>query len=228
MRNTVRHTTISPHAGSSIAIRRARLPKNGGYRFAGDPQRTALDQAIFWIPVADPGAILLQNISFATSDSAAAEQFMRLHELDRIDAEHLRIGVAGERFEVMRISADSSGILIAVVVLDNDMLERLHALSRFCAMLTRRPALPDNRLTPQRRRRTRQMLLASDARAAGATYREIAIAIYGHARVASEPWKTSSLRDATIGFVEGGLAMIAGGYLQLLRYRRRRSVHQAP
>ncbi|MFG1181142.1 DUF2285 domain-containing protein, partial [Xanthobacter versatilis] len=45
--------------------------------------------------------------------------------------------------------------------------------------------------------------------------------LYSHKRVASEPWKTSALRDKVIGLVKGGLAMIGGGYLRLLRHRRR-------
>ena len=64
-------------------------------------------------------------------------------------------------------------------------------------------------------------LRAADGHMNGATYREIAIAIYGAARVDTEPWRTSPLRDAVIAFVEGGLALIDGGYLQLLRHRRR-------
>ena len=45
--------------------------------------------------------------------------------------------------------------------------------------------------------------------------------IFGVDRVASEPWKTSALRDATTALVREGLAMIAGGYRTLLRHRRR-------
>ena len=45
--------------------------------------------------------------------------------------------------------------------------------------------------------------------------------VYGAARVDTEPWRTSPLRDAVIAFVEGGLSLIDGGYLQLLRHRRR-------
>lgn len=65
------------------------------------------------------------------------------------------------------------------------------------------------------------MMRAVDGRTARATYREIAIALYGVDRVAAESWKTSALRDTVIGLVEGGAAMIAGGYLKLLRHRRR-------
>jgi len=65
------------------------------------------------------------------------------------------------------------------------------------------------------------MLQAVDGRAAGASYREIAEAIYGAPRVASDPWKTSALRDATIDLVKDGLSLIAGDYRRLLRHRRR-------
>jgi hypothetical protein len=76
-------------------------------------------------------------------------------------------------------------------------------------------------MTSQKRRRLRLMIQAVDGRANGASYREIAAALYGRERVGADPWKTSALRDTVIGLVEGGSAMIDGGYLQLLRHRRR-------
>ena len=84
-----------------------------------------------------------------------------------------------------------------------------------------RPPLRDTRMTVEQRRRFRLKLRAADGRMNGATYREIAIAIYGAARIDPEPWKTSPLRDAVIAFVEGGMTLINGGYLHLLRHRRR-------
>ena len=65
------------------------------------------------------------------------------------------------------------------------------------------------------------MLQAVDGRMNGATYREIAGVIYGVSRVASDPWKSSALRDATMDLVKDAFAMIAGGYRVLLRHRRR-------
>ncbi|MCU7429310.1 MULTISPECIES: DUF2285 domain-containing protein [Paracoccus] len=56
----------------------------------------------------------------------------------------------------------------------------------------------------------------------GASYREIAGAIYGADRVRAEAWKTSALRDAVMGFVRDARAMIGGGYRRLLRRRRRK------
>ena len=80
---------------------------------------------------------------------------------------------------------------------------------------------PDPRITLQQRRRLRHMLQAGDARRAGATYRDIATSMFGAARVAAAPWKTSSLRDTVIALVEDARLMVEGDYRKLL-YRRRR------
>ncbi|MGG6892289.1 DUF2285 domain-containing protein [Rhizobium sp. BR 315] len=111
--------------------------------------------------------------------------------------------------------------LAALIPLDTDILGRLEALSRFWRALQGGRIPPDTRMTAQQRRRLRLMMRAADGRGNGASYRDIAIAIYGGERVASDPWKTSALRDAAISLVEGGLDLIGGGYLKLLRHRRR-------
>ncbi|RUW85908.1 DUF2285 domain-containing protein [Mesorhizobium sp. M1E.F.Ca.ET.063.01.1.1] len=111
--------------------------------------------------------------------------------------------------------------LAALIPLDSQTLGRVEALVRFWRAHQGRPVPPDTRVTVQQKRRLRLMMRASDGRANGASYREIATAFYGTGRVVSAPWKTSSLRDAVIGLAKGGKAMIAGGYLQLLRHRKR-------
>nr|WP_206455728.1 DUF2285 domain-containing protein [Aurantimonas marina] len=110
--------------------------------------------------------------------------------------------------------------LTALVPLDGDALDRLEALARLIRGLHRPPAPPDMRLTAQRRRRLKHMLQALDGKTSGASYREIAEVIFGADRVASDPWKTSALRDATIRLVRDGRGMIDGGYRQLLHRRR--------
>ncbi|WEX85778.1 DUF2285 domain-containing protein [Sinorhizobium garamanticum] len=111
--------------------------------------------------------------------------------------------------------------LAALIPLDVDAPDRLHSVSRLMRGLLGRTIPSDARLTPQRRRRLRNMLQAVDGRANGASYREIAEVLFGKDRVATEAWKTSALRDATMDLVKDGLAMIAGGYRALLRHRRR-------
>ncbi|MBZ9775142.1 DUF2285 domain-containing protein [Mesorhizobium sp. CO1-1-8] len=109
----------------------------------------------------------------------------------------------------------------ALIPLDSATLGRVEALVRFWRGYSGRPVPPDTRMTVQQRRRLRLMMRAADGRTNGASYREIATAFYGTGRVASSPWKTSPLRSTVIGLVKGARTMIAGGYLQLLRHRKR-------
>lgn len=111
--------------------------------------------------------------------------------------------------------ADPGQPMAAVVPLDGVAPERLRALARLLRHLDGAAPPPDP-LTAQRRRRLKAMLRALDARADGAVHREIAGALWGEARVAAEPWKSSSLRDATLRLVRDGGAMVRGGYLALL------------
>ncbi|KQT62067.1 MULTISPECIES: DNA -binding domain-containing protein [unclassified Aureimonas] len=80
----------------------------------------------------------------------------------------------------------------------------------------------DKRLTPLQRRRIPRALRAADARAHGATYREIARAFHGIERLMREDdWRESSLRTEAIDLLRFGLRLIAGDYLDLFRHRRR-------
>jgi hypothetical protein len=128
----------------------------------------------------------------------------------------------GDTLQILRltsIAADKP--LVALIPLDQDGLDRIQATERLLRALMGRPVPRDTRLTPQQRRRARHMLQAVDGRTNGASYREIAEAIFGAPRVAADPWKTSPLRDTTMALVRDALAMIAGGYRTLLRRRHR-------
>jgi hypothetical protein len=65
-------------------------------------------------------------------------------------------------------------------------------------------------------KRISEMLRALDGRLAKASYRDIAQQLFGHERLNREPWKTSSIRAATIRLVRGGIALMRGGYRKLL------------
>lgn len=122
---------------------------------------------------------------------------------------------------LMLPGAETTSSVVALIPLDADMLGRLETLTRLWRSLGGRKPPPDTRMTPQQRHRLRRMIQAADGRMNGASYREIALAIYGDARVSAEPWKTSTIRASVIGLVKGGLDAINGGYLNLLRHRRR-------
>lgn len=123
------------------------------------------------------------------------------------------------RLALRDVLADPRRPLEAVVPLDATTPHRLRALDRLARHLEGRSPPPDP-ITRQRRRRMAAMLRALDGRASGAVHREIAEALFGAARVAAEPWKTSSLRDATLRLVRDGGAMASGGYLSLLGVAR--------
>jgi hypothetical protein len=122
---------------------------------------------------------------------------------------------------VLLDGADPDAPLAALIPLDAETLDRIEAVTRAWRAWNGRVIPRDTRLTLDQRRRLRLKIRAADGRTNGASYREIGIAIFGEARVFAEPWKTSSLRDTVIELVQGGFDLIAGGYLKLLRHRRR-------
>ncbi len=179
---------------------------------------------IYWQPDTDPGTVIL-----TASMPLAAMAATSLPNLDpkatRTDpggtSLTLRTGTATLRLLLLD-EASPDTPLAALVPLDATGLDRIEALSRLWRTLNDRPLNSDTRLTEQRRQRLRQMLQAVDGHLGGATYRQIANALYGTSRVATHPWKTSALRDSTISLVKDGRALIKGDYRTLLRHRRRR------
>lgn len=183
-----------------------------------------MQTTIFWSPDADTSTVLLARLpELLDADT-------NLHAaLDKDNARGSRTGVhfvhgaADRRFHLVRLpGTDPNAPLVVVIPLDPSGFDRIAETERLLSALLNHPISPDGRLTAQQRRRARNMLRAVDGRKQGASYREIAEVLYGTKRIRSEHWKTSALRGSVIGLVKGGLAMIAGGYRQLLRHRRRK------
>lgn len=181
---------------------------------------SALDQDVVWSPSCDSAVLLLtRRPEFLPPASAPSSD---LFAVGRDAPEGAYASISEHDIRVLFFSGTvPDDQLAALVPLDGDVFDRIDALSRMARIWLGRPPPRDTRMTTEQRRRFRLKLRAADGHMNGATYREIAIAIYGAARVDTEPWKTSPLRNAVIAFVEGGLALIDGGYLQLLRHRRR-------
>ena len=103
--------------------------------------------------------------------------------------------------------------------LDRVFEQRVAAALRLWRGLTgRAPGRDPATLTPMRRDRLTLALRALDGRLENASYREIAEALFGDARVSERAWKTHDLRDRTIRLVRLGFAMMQGGYRRLLLY----------
>ncbi|PYF03179.1 hypothetical protein BJ122_108108 [Rhodopseudomonas faecalis] len=193
----------------------------GGCDFPADPGLSALDQPVIWSPVANPDMLILGTAPDFLRPSPSA---LSVDIADGIHGPEGAYGICGARDGVQYLilaetSADAQPALI--LPLDGDLPDRLEAILRLWQMLAAKPVRRDSRMTPYQRRRFRLMMQAADGNANHATYREIAIAIYGEARVRAEPWKTSALRASVIALVRSAAALIDGGYRDLLRHRRK-------
>lgn len=194
---------------------------SGGCDFPADPRLSALDQPVIWSPVANPDMLILGTAPDFLPPSPSA---LSVDIADGIHGPEGAYGICGARDGVQYLilaetSADARPALI--LPLDGDLPDRLEAILRLWHMLAAKPLRRDSRMTPYQRRRFRLMMQAADGNANHATYREIAIAIYGEARVRAEPWKTSALRASVIALVRSAAALIDGGYRELLRHRRK-------
>jgi len=112
--------------------------------------------------------------------------------------------------------------MAALVPLDDDVLLRLTGLLRLRRRLDGRPAGPVPRawtITARLRQRLVPMVRALDGHLAGASYREIAEALYGPGAV-GDGWKTSSRRGQTIRLVKDGIVTMEGDYRKLLHGSR--------
>lgn len=79
-------------------------------------------------------------------------------------------------------------------------------------------AQPDVRLTALQRRRLVLALRAHDGHGDGHSYRDIAIGLFGAARVPrGAAWKSHDLRARTMRLVADAIALRDGGYRALLR-----------
>lgn len=180
---------------------------------------------MFWLPTHDTGALVLAATPPLLSGGSDLSDLLGSDDAEiSEDGEYFRYDLGGGRYlNLVRLrGVDTATPLSISIPVDRDGLDRIETARRLFHALLRRRMLPDKRdLTRQQRRRERHKLQAVDGRMNGASYREIAGVIYGVARVADEPWKTSALRDAVIDLVKDAFATIEGGYLALLRQRRR-------
>ncbi len=189
------------------------------------PALDAKEAAPIWAPavntgaviLAAPPAILLEDSGPPVIETQAPGQS------DAQGSHFVHTLVNGERLQILRLGGSGADEgAAAVIPLGPEGFDRLEAVARLLSSLHGRAIPADTRLTRQQRHRARRMLQAVDGRLSGASYREIAVTLFGTRDLADEPWKTSSRRFATMDLVRGGLAMIAGGYRRLLSHRRRR------
>jgi hypothetical protein len=135
------------------------------------------------------------------------------------DGWHAVLRIEGVQHHLWLNEAPQRGAFYAAELpLDSDFEIRAHASHRLWRAINGRPPGPPfHQLSAQRRERLALALRALDAHMDGASYREIAEALYGRKRISEGAWKTSEFRSGTIRLVRAGLGLMRGGYRHLLR-----------
>lgn len=193
----------------------------GGCDFLSDPALRADETKIFWLPELNANAVILaaapantKALKFAPSDWAEVPTRRSAH-----DGEHLIVEAAGEAHQLWLPEPPAEGSPVAAVIpLDDLTPQRTDAALRFWRHMEGAQARAGP-TRPQDHPRVMRALRALDGHLNGATYRAVAEILFGAARVAAEPWKTASIRDATIRLVRSGITFMRGNYCDLLRRR---------
>ena len=141
-----------------------------------------------------------------------------------IDGRHVVVADAAGEHRLWLRDPTPGRPLAAIVPLDKDFIKRILSLLRFQRLMsgTRTGPLPRGwPLTPIRAARLELMLRALDLRLAGATYRQIAIALGRDeaAHLSASDFKNSDARSFAYRLVRDATAMMKGDYRKLLRFR---------
>jgi hypothetical protein len=140
---------------------------------------------------------------------------------EKIDEQGVHAIVSLGNGEQLQLLSTASASVAAVIPLGLDGFDRLESIYRLLAAIHGRAVPPDTRLTLQQRARAQRMLQAFDGSRDGATQQDIAKILFRIGQVNRDEWQASSARHAVMALLKDARAMIAGGYLKLLRHRRR-------
>jgi hypothetical protein len=198
-----------------------RSPGAGGYDFVrtADPERPG---AGLWAPHALPSVIALTRLP---ADLADPRFRLPSSVLDAVLAAEGGERLVECRGAVLRIYVDKAGAEPPAVLLPLDQLFDMRAAAAirlWRGLNGRNPGPNPAALSKARRDRLILGLRALDGRLEGASYREIAAALFGAGAVSGRGWKSHDLRDRTIRLVHFGLDMMQGGYRLLLLHPHRR------
>jgi hypothetical protein len=133
----------------------------------------------------------------------------------------LRLGGATHRLWMKELPAAGALQSIELPMDSSFELRAQAAHSLWRTLSGRSPGPPPSGLSPQRRQRFALVLRALDGRSENKSYRAIAEGLFGKKRIPECAWKTHDLRNRTIRLVQRGLALMRGGYRELLRPRRK-------
>lgn len=183
-----------------------------GLQFVADPSLPAQIADVFWRPEVAPALVVTLEPSL--SPAAAPLRLGGNVALQRRGSDGLHLKLRSGIQAVVR-EGDLTTPLAVVLPISGQFSASLRAARGLHRAMAGAPAPLDD-LTPQQQLRLERTLIALDGAASQRSYREIANQVFGTARVGSEVWKTSSVRDAAIRLVRAGRRLMDGGYLRLL------------
>jgi hypothetical protein len=173
---------------------------------------------VFWTAAALPSVIAIAPLPDDLADPKLRFDPFPLGPPFAVNGPERLIERGGSLFR-LHIVEDPGGGTCVLLPLDRLFELRAAAALRLWRVLLGRPPGSDSATLPAARRdRLVLALRALDGRLAEASYREIAGALFGAARVPGRGWKTHDLRDRTARLVRLGVAMMQGGYRRLLLY----------
>jgi hypothetical protein len=199
--------------------------RSGGCDFAVHPDIQADTAPLVWLPHLDLAAVILAPAPELFTDARNIGALTPTFERHAPDGAYWLVHDDDGRVVTVLIGGVNAATPAAVVIpLNADVTVRADAALQLWRRVTGHPRTrPPNRLMPQRRQRLVLVLRALDGHLAGETYRVIAQVLFGEVRLPTgKAWKTHDLRDRTIRLVRTGIDLMRGGYLDLLRYPRRR------
>jgi hypothetical protein len=220
-------TNASFERRSARFLKRRRFSRSrrdsGGYDFLIDPDLRADKAPLLWLPHIDPTAVVIVPAPEAFGHSRSLSGLTPRFARDAPEGQYWLTDASGGRLPLVLTNGASATTPGAVLIpIDADFGARADAAMRLWRMIAGKPrGSRAARLTRQRRQRLTLALRALDGRLAGESYRVIGQGLFGRTRIPAGPgWKTHDLRDRTIRLVRAGLALMRGGYRDLLQHAR--------
>lgn len=198
------------------ATRPTPSPSAGGYDFPADPALDARAAGVVWTPALSTATVALSALRPSFSPRSPAAPLCVSSPRQASDGLHGAVGDPPVPVWLLG-GASPDTHLGALISFDDALPQRLAAVLRLWLALQSR-VQSDPGLTTQRRRRLVLALRAHDGRHAGHSYRDIAVSLFGAARVPrGAAWKTHDLRARTMRLVADAIRLRDGGYCALLR-----------
>jgi len=189
-----------------------------GLRFLADPRQAADEAVVFWHPEELASVIILAPAPtrFGLEPFVVDDWLMRLPRRSGDDGTHVLLKDGKVRYQILLTTPPKNGAARhAVVPLDVTTPRRAHATHEFWDYAARGHPRP-RFVGASRIERLNMALRALDLRSSGASYRDVAQALFGPQAADGAPWKTAAVRDTVIRLVRTGLFMMRGGYARLL------------